>query len=99
MPVKILISNDSAKENVVLPHLIFGHDPMHARWPLHNLSSVSAHREKGYRDGDSDQHDDDPFKHFHAAGGRTVRHLAIDAFQRLQLAQNARIPGFQVETL
>ena len=60
---------------------------------------MPAHREKGDGDRDGDQDDDDPFKHFHAAGGRAVRHLAVDAFLRLQFAQNARIPCFKVETL
>lgn len=60
---------------------------------------MPAHREERHGDRDGDQHDDDPLEHFHAAGGRPVRHLPVDAFQRLQLAQNARIPGFQVEPL
>lgn len=30
---------------------------------------------------------------------RRVRHFPVDAFQRLPLAQNTRIPGFQMEPL
>ena len=55
---------------------------------------MPSHRKEGGRNRDGDQDDDDPFKHFHAAGGRAVRHLAVDTFQRLQFSQNARIPGF-----
>ena len=56
---------------------------------------MPSYRKEGDCDRDGDQDNDDPFKYFHTAGGgRAVRHLAVDAFQRLQFAQNARIPGF-----
>jgi hypothetical protein len=55
---------------------------------------TNPHREKWQGDGKRDQNDDNPLKHFHPPGAGSIGHLAIDTFQCLQFAQDARIPCF-----
>src|SRR5215831_373384 len=50
-------------------------------------------------DGKRDQYDDDPLKHLHPSCAGSIRHLAIDAVQRLEFAQDARVPGLQMKAV
>ena len=50
-------------------------------------------RDKGKKNGDGNENDDDPFKNFHAPIIGLTGHLLIDIIQRVQFAANARIPA------
>ena len=48
MPVQIVISNDSSKEIVVLPHVLSGHAPIHARYSKRKRSTMSEGGASGH---------------------------------------------------
>ena len=49
--------------------------------------------DKGKENGDRDKNDDDPFQNFHPPITGLTGHLVIQIIQRVQLAENARIPA------
>ena len=55
--------------------------------------------EERHGDRNGDQNDDDPFEKLHSLRAGAIGHLPIDAFQRFELPQDARIPVLKVKTL
>ena len=60
---------------------------------------TGPHWEKREGDGKRDQNNDNPLKHLHSPGTGSIRHLAVNTFQGLQFAEDARVPCLQVKAL
>ncbi len=59
----------------------------------HGVRDYAAPRlDKFQRDGKGDQKNNHPFQNLHAPGRGLIRNFFVDAFQRLQFAQDALIP-------
>ena len=52
-------------------------------------------KEDGYHKEDNN----DPLQQLHSARGYLIRNLLVDAFERLQLSQNASVPFCKVKAL
>src|SRR3990172_10150501 len=65
--------------------------------PTGARSVAGGANEERNHNGDGDERDDDPLEDLHASGRRLIRHLAVDAVERLELSQDRRVPGFEMK--